>query len=320
MKKNLFVALLFVLTFSMSLAAQLPNYTLADVAKHNTQADCWMILNNTEVYNFTVFLALHPAGAGPMLPFCGANGTTAFNNVGHSSRAVGEEATYLVGNLVTASPAISVTISPTTTSLAPGQQAMFVASVSNSTQGVKWSATSVGNIDQTGAYTAVTPGTGTVTATSLEDTTKSATAQITVTPMPPTGGIAVTISPASTMLSVGHTQQFAAKVTGSTKGANWTATGAVGTVDSKGLFTASATGQGVVKATSAEDPTKSASATVSVTKVGPVCSLATSNSGFIVNCIPANMVPGNRYSCVATSTGTSTVVRCTTNSRPRGDD
>lgn len=318
MNKTLLASLLFVLTFSMSLAAQLPNYTLADVAKHSTPADCWMILNNTEVYNVTAFLNLHPAGAGTMTPFCGANATTAFNNVGHSTRAVGLEATYLIGNL--ASTTISLTLSPTTASLTPGQQQTFVASVSSSTMGVTWSATSVGKIDQTGLYTAVNPGSGTVTATSVEDPTKSATAQVTVTSTPPTGGVSVAVNPASMIVSVGGTQQFTANVTGSTAGVTWTATGAVGTVDSSGLFTATKTGQGVVKATSIGDPTKSASATVTVTKSGPVCSLATSKSGFNINCVPASMVPSNRYSCVATSNGKTTVVRCTTSGRARGDD
>jgi hypothetical protein len=318
MKKNLFVALLFVLTFSMSLAAQLPNYTLADVAKHNTPADCWMILNSTEVYNVTAFLNVHPAGAGPMTPFCGANATTAFNNVGHSTKAIGLEATYLIGNLV--STTISVTISPTTTSLTAGQQQTFVANAANSTKGVTWSATSVGKIDPTGQYTAVTPGTGTVTATSVEDPTKSATAQVTVTSGGGSGGVAVTVTPASMIVSVGGKQQFTANVTGSTAGVTWTATGAVGTVDSNGMFTATKVGQGVVKATSADDPTKSASAAVTVTNSGPVCALATNSSGFNINCVPASMVPSNRYSCVATSNGKSTVVHCTTNGRIHGDD
>jgi hypothetical protein len=318
MKKTVFTTLLFVLMFSMSLAAQLPNYTLADVAKHNTPADCWMILNNTEVYNVTAFLNIHPAGAAPMTPFCGANATTAFNNVGHSTRAVGLEATYLIGNLV--ATAISVTVSPTTTSLTAGQTQTFMANVTGSTQGVTWSATSVGKIDQTGLYTAVTPGTGTVTATSVEDPTKSATAQVTVTSAGGGGGISVNVTPPSMSVSVGATQQFTAKVTGSTAGVTWTATGAVGTVDAQGLFTATKVGQGVVKATSVDDPTKSASAMVTVTKSGASCSLATSSSGFNINCVPASMVPANRYSCVATSDGKSTVVRCTARSRERGDD
>ncbi len=323
MKKTVFATLLCVLMFSMSLAAQLPNYTLADVAKHNTPADCWMILNNTEVYNVTAFLNIHPAGAAPMTPFCGANATTAFNNVGHSTRAVGLEATYLIGNLVATT--ISVTISPTTTSLTAGQTQTFMANVTGSTKGVTWSATSVGKIDQTGLYTAVTPGTGTVTATSVEDPTKSATAQVTVTSAGGGGGgggISVNVTPPSMTVSVGGKQQFTANVTGSNAGVTWTATGAVGTIDAQGLFTATKVGQGVVKATSVDDPTKSATAMVTVTKSGPSCSLATSSSGFNINCVPASMVPANRYSCVATSDGKSTVVRCTTASRGReqGDD
>ena len=318
MKKTVLLTVLLVVTLSISAAAQLPNYTLADVAKHNTPADCWMILNNTEVYNVTAFLNLHPAGAGPMTPFCGANATTAFNNVGHSTRAVGLEATYLIGNLVASS--ISVTISPTTASLNPGQQHSFTANVTNSTMGVKWTATSVGTIDQNGNYTAVNPGTGTVTATSVEDPTKSASASVTVTSIPPTGGVSVAVTPGTSTVSVGATQQFTANVTGSTNGVTWTATGAVGTVDSKGLFTATKAGQGVVKATSVDDPTKSASATVTVTKTGPVCSLSSKTSGFTINCVPANMVPSNRYSCSATSDGKSTVVRCISRTRNREDD
>lgn len=320
-KKALLATLLLILTFSMSLAAQLPTYTLADVAKHNTPADCWIILNNTEVYNVTAYLNLHPAGAGPITPYCGANATTAFNNVGHSSHAVSLEATYLIGNLGTT--AISVTISPTTASLTTGQQQTFTATAANSTKGVTWSATSVGKIDAAGQYTAVTAGTGTVTATSVEDPTKSATASVTVTSAGGGGGgsVAVTVSPARMIVSLGGKQQFTANVTGSTTtGVTWTATGSVGTVDNNGMFTATKVGQGVVKATSVADPTKSASAAVTVTSAGPVCSLATSSSGFNINCVPASMVPANRYSCVATSDGKSTVVRCTSIGRDHGDD
>jgi len=207
--------------------------------------------------------------------------------------------------------------------LTTGQTQTFTANVAGSTQGVIWSATSVGKIDQTGLYTAVNAGTGTVTATSVEDPTKSASAQVTVTSAGGGGGgISLNITPASTTVSVGATQQFKANVTGSTAGVTWTATGAVGTVDANGLFTATKAGQGVVKATSVDDPTKSASAMVTVTKTGASCSLATGSTGFTINCVPAGMVPANRYSCSATSDGKSTVVRCTTSSRHReqGDD
>jgi hypothetical protein len=37
MKKRIVITVLFVVTLSISIAAQVPNYTMADVAKHNTQ-------------------------------------------------------------------------------------------------------------------------------------------------------------------------------------------------------------------------------------------------------------------------------------------
>jgi len=291
------------------MAAQLPNYTLADVAKHNSSTDCWMILNKTEVYNVTAFLSLHPAGPSPMTPYCGKDATTAFNNVGHSSSAVGLEATYLIGNLVAS--AISVGVSPTTATVTAGQTQTFTATVTGSTRGVKWSSTSVGTIDQNGVFTAVSAGTGTVTATSVEDTTKSATAQVTVKSSGGGGGgVAVSLSPTTASVSVGGTQQFTATVTGSSSGVTWTVTGAVGTVDSNGMFTATKAGMGVVKATSVSDPTKSASATVSVRQSGAGCSLTSASGGFTINCIPASAIPPARYACTAKTSGNSTVVQC----------
>lgn len=309
MKKALFAALLFMLTLSISVAAQLPNYTLAQVATHSSSTDCWIILNKTEVYNVTAFLSLHPAGAGPITPYCGKDATAAFNAVGHSSGAVAEEATYLVGNLV--SSTITVGISPTTVTLTAGQQQTFTANVSGSTKGVTWTATSVGTIDASGLFTAVSAGTGTVTATSVEDTTKSATASVKVTSGGGGGTVSVSVSPTTMTLSVGGKQQFNASVSGSNAGVTWTATGAVGTIDAKGLFTATKAGMGVVKATSVADPTKSASANVTVSQSGAACSLAPNSTGFAINCVPASAIPPNRYICTASSDGKSTVVRCT---------
>jgi uncharacterized protein YjdB len=310
MKRAVFATLLLILMFSLSMAAQLPNYTLADVAKHNSSTDCWIVLNSTEVYNVTSFLSVHPAGAAPITPYCGKDATTAFNNVGHSSSAVAMEATYLIGNLVAS--AISVSVSPTTATVATGQTQTFTATVTGSTQGVKWSSTSVGTIDQNGVFTAVTAGTGTVTATSVEDTTKSATAQVTVTSGGGGGGggVSVSLTPATASVSVGGKQQFTATVTGSSSGVTWTVTGSVGTVDANGMFTATKAGMGVVKATSVSDPTKSATATVSVTTSGAGCSLTSAKGGFSINCIPASAIPPARYTCYAKTSGNSTVVQC----------
>lgn len=309
MRRAVFATVLLILTLSLSMAAQLPNYTKADVAKHNTSTDCWIILNTNEVYNVTSFLSIHPAGPSPITPFCGADATTAFNNVGHSSSAVAEEKTYLVGNLVAS--AITVSLSPTTATVTVGQTQSFTASVSGSTQGVTWKTTSVGTIDANGLFTAVSAGTGTVTATSVEDTAVSATAQVTVKSSGGGGGgVSVSISPMTASVSVGGKQQFTANITGSTSGVTWTATGSVGTVDSNGMFTATKAGMGVVKATSVSDSTKSASANVTVTQTGAACSLTSAKGSFSINCIPASAIPSANYLCTAKTSGNSTVVQC----------
>jgi len=309
MKKAVFATLVLLLMLSLTMAAQLPNYTAAQVAQHNGSTDCWIILNNTEVYNVTAFLSLHPAGPSPITPYCGKNATAAFNAVGHSSSAVAMEATYLIGNLV--SSAVSVTISPTTATLTAGQTQQFAATVSGGTKGVTWSSTSVGSIDANGLFTAVSAGTGTVTATSLDDTTKTATAQVTVKSSGGGGGgVSVSLTPTTASVSVGGKQQFTANVSGSSEGVTWTATGSVGTVDTNGMFTATKAGTGVVKATSVSDPTKSASANVTVTQSGAACSLTSNSYGFTVNCVPSSAIPQNSYACTAKNGGNSTVVQC----------
>ncbi len=103
----------------------------------------------------------------------------------------------------------------------------------------------------------------TVTATSVADPTKSASAVVTVsTDSSPV--VSVSVSPTTATVTTGGTQQFTADVSGTTNTAvAWSASG--GTVSSAGLYTAPNTaGNYVVTATSAADATKSASASVSV--------------------------------------------------------
>jgi hypothetical protein len=81
----------------------------------------------------------------------------------------------------TSAPPISVAISPTSASVAPGATEQFTATVSNAGDPtVTWKALN-GSVDANGLYTApATAGTDTVTATSEEDPTKSAAASVTV--------------------------------------------------------------------------------------------------------------------------------------------
>ena len=86
------------------------------------------------------------------------------------------------------SAGVSVAVSPTTASLGPSQTQQFTATVSGSSNtSVTWSISpSTGSISSTGLYTAPatisSSQTVTVKATSVADTTKSATATVTLTP------------------------------------------------------------------------------------------------------------------------------------------
>ena len=100
-----------------------------------------------------------------------------------------------------------------------------------------------------------------VTATSVADPTKSATATVTV--MPP---VKVSVTPTGVVMNSGKTQPFKATVTGSTRnGVTWSA--GQGTISSSGFFTAptvSKTTTVSVTATSVADPKVSNSVSVTV--------------------------------------------------------
>ncbi|MCX6779107.1 MAG: cytochrome b5-like heme/steroid binding domain-containing protein [Candidatus Magasanikbacteria bacterium] len=76
----------------------------AEVAKHNTAQDCWMIISN-KVYNFTSFLTVHPGGAYTMTPYCGKDGSQGYQTkdlsrpTNHSSTAYSMLAAYYLGDL-----------------------------------------------------------------------------------------------------------------------------------------------------------------------------------------------------------------------------
>src|SRR5204862_1012720 len=132
--------------------------------------------------------------------------------------------------------------------------------------------------------------------TSVADTTKSASATVTVTT--PSAPIAVAISPTSASLQAGGTQQFTATVTGTTNTAvTWSATG--GTISSTGLYTAPTTaGTYSVTATSVADTAKSASAAVSVTAPPPPVTVSISPTS-------ASLQSGGTQQFSATVTGST---------------
>jgi hypothetical protein len=171
---------------------------------------------------------------------------------------------------LTPPPPVAVSISPATATLSAGQTRQFTATVTGaSNAAVTWSLSSAaGTISATGLYTAP-PSVSqqqavTVTATSVADASRSASATVNLTP---SAAIAVNVSPSAATLGAGQTRQFTATVTGAN---NTAVTGSlnssIGKVSAAGVYTApvSVTKQQAVQvtATSIADPRRSAVATV----------------------------------------------------------
>jgi len=89
--------------------------TLEEIALHNDQNDCWIIVNNN-VYDVTSYLQAHPGGADAILPYCGSDGTQGFATQDkpkpsqHSSTAASLLSQYYIGAV---GQAQQNTISPT---------------------------------------------------------------------------------------------------------------------------------------------------------------------------------------------------------------
>ena len=182
-------------------------------------------------------------------------------------------------------PPVEVSVSPATMTLNSGQTAQLTATVTNTAnKAVTWSISpvGVGSISTSDLYTApatiTTAQTVTVTATSLADTTASSSTTMTLEP-----SVAVTVSPATIALNSGQTAQLTVAgtnvVDNGTNQLTATVTNALnpsvtwsallGTITAEGLYTAppntgSNTLTDTITATSIQDSTKSATATVTV--------------------------------------------------------
>jgi hypothetical protein len=181
------------------------------------------------------------------------------------------------------SSAVSVTVTPATATVQVNQTQQFNATVNNSgSQTVTWSVSpSGGAITSGGVYTApssVPAGAVTVTATSSTIPPVSGTATVTVTnPPPPPPPVSVTISPTIATVRAGKTKTFTATVQNTSNTAvTWKVNGitggnaSVGFISSLGTYKAPVTVPMLlvvtVSAVSVADPTKSASATVTVAR------------------------------------------------------
>lgn len=73
-------------------------YTIEEVSKHNTDDNCWIIINN-DVYDVTTFLNKHPGGKSILMTVAGDDATDFFEEL-HRPEILEEFGKdYLIGSI-----------------------------------------------------------------------------------------------------------------------------------------------------------------------------------------------------------------------------
>jgi len=79
-----------------------PYYSLAEVAQHATESDCWMAIHG-QVYDLSAYLPEHPTRPSIILPWCGKEASEAYDTKTrgrpHSPGADQLLETYRIGTL-----------------------------------------------------------------------------------------------------------------------------------------------------------------------------------------------------------------------------
>ena len=179
-------------------------------------------------------------------------------------------------SIISANPSCT----PSTIQISQGPQtsqcSANIQGTGNFSSAATWSAQGGGAIDANGKYIAPASVSSavqvTITATSVQDSTKSGATTVLINPAPVV--MSVTISPTAASILAGGTSQFTAMVNGTgnpSQAVTWAVNGVAGgsaptgTVSATGLYTAPASPvSATISATSIADPTKSASAQMTV--------------------------------------------------------
>ncbi|KAJ3176796.1 hypothetical protein HDU85_006531 [Gaertneriomyces sp. JEL0708] len=115
------------------LKPNLASFTLSEIAKHNTKASCWIILDGL-VVDCTDYLRIHPGGESAILLKGGSDASEAFNSI-HSRQAKLMTEKYVIGKVDTADPPVStmdaepMAISAASNSIANGEPGGHAPSV-----------------------------------------------------------------------------------------------------------------------------------------------------------------------------------------------
>jgi cytochrome b involved in lipid metabolism len=145
--------------------------TVAEVATHNSQSNCWIIISG-KVYNVTSFMASHPGGVSAIANRCGTDATTVFTTSAghtHSSYAYSLLPTYYVADVGTATVVV-----PNDTTAPTVPTGLTATAISESQINLSWTASTDAN--GVSGYKIYRGGTqvGTSGSTSYSDTGLSA--------------------------------------------------------------------------------------------------------------------------------------------------
>jgi len=87
-------------TTTATTAARVVAFSMAEVAAHDSNSDCWLAIGGY-AYDVTTYLAQHPGGARTIIPWCGKESTVAFATEGgrgeHSDQAYADLAGFVIG-------------------------------------------------------------------------------------------------------------------------------------------------------------------------------------------------------------------------------
>lgn len=226
---------------------------------------------------------------------------------------------------VSVPPTVTISVFPTQATVKAGSQFLFQASVQGTANtAVTWQVNGAvggsaasGTISGAGVYTAPSilpsPASATITAISQADTTKAASAEVSIII-----GVAVTPAIASLNISTAQcpvTQTFNAFVTGTTNpSVSWSVNGvpadgssAFGTIDTNGLYTSPSAipvpARFNVTATSQADPTQSGNAAVEVSAGGPAANQASQGAPILLGTSGGNENDKSSNACCSGTLG-----------------
>ena len=205
--------------------------------------------------------------------FCSASGALYLDEVQITwSTGGGVSYSDYCTTVAAAVPVTSVSVDATA-SVYVGETTTLTATVlpDNATnKNVTWESDdeTIATVDESGVVTGVAAGEAIITVTSVADNTKTATCAVTVTPVAVTG---VSVD-ASATVKIGKTVTLTPTISpdnATNKNVTWESDDeTIATVDESGVVTGVAAGEATITVKSEEDPTKSASCTVTVITAG----------------------------------------------------